>query len=186
MATLVATLAGSTSNSYITLETADQIADNLPGGDDWLELTEEERNLSLITATRWLDTLNYAGERCEDNQRLKWPRKDATCDGVTSDCEGIPYRIQEAETKLAILYTTEPGKFPGGGGSGAAAGTYVKRQKLGSLEIEYDQYSGTSVTSCDNCNDPAIITSFPWLRDLLGCWLGGITGGVGLMLRVRS
>ena len=48
------------------------------------------------------------------------------------------------------------------------------------------QYSGTSVTSCDNCNDPAIITAFPFLKDLLGCWLAGLSGGVGLMLRVRS
>ena len=47
---------------------------------------------------------------------------------------------------------------------------------------------GTTVTSCDNCNDPKIITAFPWLKDLLGCWIGGggAVGGVGLMLRVRS
>ena len=90
---------------------------------------------------------------------------------------------------LAIKYTTDPGLFPGeGSGRGAAAGTYVKRQKLGSLEVEYDQYQGTTVTSCDNCNDPKIITAFPWLKDLLGCWIGGggAVGGVGLMLRVRS
>ena len=61
----------------------------------------------------------------------------------------------------------------------------MKRQKLGSLEVEYDQYSGTSVTSCDNCNDPAVITAFPWIRDVLSCWVG-LSGGVGLMLRVRS
>ena len=185
--TLDATLSGATSNSYVDMTQALAIAQNIPGGGDWAALGEEERNLSLIVATRWLETLNYAGERCKETQRLKWPRKGASCDGITSDCVGIPYRIQESEVTLAIKYSTEPGKFPGGGsGGGAAAGTFVKRQKLGSLEIEYDQYSGTSVTSCDNCNDPAIITAFPWLKDLLGCWITGVSGGVGLMLRVRS
>ena len=185
--TLDATLSGATSNSYIDMTTAVAIAANIPGGSDWVLLTEEERNLSLIVATRWLETLTYGGDRCKATQRLKWPRSGVSCDGIVSDCAGIPYRIQEAEVTLAIKYTTDPSLFPGEGGGGAAQGTYVKRQKLGSLEVEYDQYQGSSVTSCDNCNDPKIITAFPWLKDLLGCWIGGgVSGGVGLMLRVRS
>ena len=185
--TLDATLGGATSNSYIDMTTALAIAANMPGGGDWAALGEEERNLSLIVATRWLETLTYGGNRCETTQRLKWPRTNVTCDGMMATCDAVPYRIQEAEVALALSYITEPGKFPGAGGGGAAAGTYVSRQRLGSLEIEYAQYDGTTVTTCDNCNDPAIITAFPWLRDYLGCWLGGgVSGGVGLMLRVRS
>ena len=187
--TLDATLAGETSNSYIDMTQAVALAQNIPGGGEWSLLGEEERNLSLIVATRWLETLTYAGDRCKATQRLKWPRSGASCDGVVSECTAIPYRIQEAEVTLAIKYTTDPGLFPGSGsGGGAASGTFVKRQKLGSLEVEYEQYSGTTVTSCDNCSDPVIITAFPYLRDLLGCWIGGngVTGGVGLMLRVRS
>jgi len=185
--TLDATLSGATSNSYVDMTTALAIAQNIPGGGEWSVLDEEARNLSLIVATRWLETLTYGGDRCKATQRLKWPRSGVSCDGIVSDCAGIPYRIQEAEVTLAIKYTTDPGLFPGSGsGGGAAAGTFVKRQKLGSLEIEYDQYSGTSVTTCDNCSDPAILTAFPWLKDILGCWIAGISGGVGLMLRVRS
>ena len=185
MATIDATLSGATSNSYIDMTAALAIAENIPGGSDWAALDEDDRNLSLIVATRWLETLSYAGDRCQATQRLKWPRSGASCDGITSSCDAIPYRIQEAEVYLSLKYTTEPDSFPGNGG-GAPAGTFVKRQRLGSLEVEYDQYSGTSVTSCDNCNDPAIITAFPWLKDILGCWVGGLSGGVGLMLRVRS
>ena len=186
--TLNAVLGGPQANSYVTMADAVGIAENMPGGGEWVALDEELRNLSLIQATRWLETLTYSGDRCTTTQRLKWPRQGGVCDGVTSTCDVIPHRVREAEVSLAMIYTTDPGKFPGGGGGGgAAAGTYVKRQKLGSLEIEYDQYSGTSVTSCDNCSDPAIFTAFPWLKDLLGCWIGGgVSGGVGLMLRVRS
>ena len=185
--TLDATLAGETSNSYVDMTEALAIAQNIPGGGIWATLDLEDRNLSLIVATRWLETLTYGGTRCKDTQRLKWPRLGATCDGIVSDCAGIPHRIKEAEVTLALKYTTDPGQFPGSGsGGGAASGTFVSKQQIGSLVVEYEQYSGTSVTSCDNCSDPVIITAFPYLRDLLGCWIGGVSGGVGLMLRVRS
>ena len=122
--TLDATLGGPTSNSYITMADAMAIAENIPGGGDWAVLDEEARNLSLIVATRWLETLSYGGDRCNATQRLKWPRIGATCDSIVSDCAGIPYRIQEAEVTLAIRYTVNPGSFPGanGGGGGAAPG----------------------------------------------------------------
>ena len=183
--TLDATLSGSTSNSYLTLVTAEQIAANMPGGPDWIAATADEKNLSLIQATRWLETLNYKGDRCTASQRLKWPRKDATCDGMTSDCTSIPYRVQESEVALAIQYQKSPSKFPGGGsGSSAPTGTYVKRQKLDVLEIEYDEFSNAESSSCDTCGDPAIIQAFPWLVDLLGCWAAGISTGSNQMIRL--
>jgi len=184
---LDATLSGPNSNSYLTLAEATALAANQPFADQWAATSDDDLVFALVTSCLWLETLNYAGNRCVATQRLKWPRSGATCDGVVADCTAIPYRIQETQVQLAWLYIKEPGKFPGGGsGGGAAAGTFVKSQQIGSLKIEYDQYSGTSVASCDNCNDPAIITSFPFLKDLLSCWLTGISGGVGLMLRVRS
>ena len=126
--TLDATLSGSTSNNYLTMATALQIAANMPGGGDWIAADEELRNLSLIQATRWLETLNYKGDRCKSSQRLKWPRNGAVCDGVTSDCSGIPYPIQEAEVALAVQYNSKPGLFPGGG-SGGSAPTGVRHVK---------------------------------------------------------
>ena len=183
--TLDATLSGSTSNSYLTLVTAEQIAANMPGGPDWIAATADEKNLSLIQATRWLETLNYKGDRCKASQRLKWPRSGAVCDGVTSDCSGIPYRVQESEVALAIQYQKSPSKFPGGGsGSSAPTGTYVKRQKLDVLEIEYDEFNNPESSSCDTCGDPAIIQAFPWLVDLLGCWAAGISTGSNQMIRL--
>ena len=183
--TLDATLSGSTSNSYLTLVTAEQIAANMPGGPDWIAATEDEKNLSLIQATRWLETLDYKGDRCKASQRLKWPRSGAVCDGVTSDCSGIPYRVQEAEVALAIQYKDKPNLFPGNGSGGTApTGTYVKRQKLDVLEIEYDEFNNPESSSCDTCGDPAIIQAFPWLVDLLGCWAAGISTGSNKMIRL--
>ena len=183
--TLDATLGGSTSNSYITMETAVQIAANMPGGGEWTAEDLEVRNLSLIQATRWLETLNYKGDRCKASQRLKWPRSGAVCDGVTSDCSGIPYRVQEAEVALAIQYSSKPSQFPGNGSGGTApTGTYIKRQKLDVLEIEYDEFNNPESSSCDTCGNPAIIQAFPWLTDLLGCWVSGISTGSSKMIRL--
>ena len=183
--TLNPVLGGEQSNSYVTMIDALGIAENVPGGGDWAALGEEERNLSLIQATRWLETLNYGGNRCSATQRLKWPRSGATCDGVTSTCDAIPYKIREAEVVLAIQYTTKPSQFPGSGSGGSApTGTYVKRQKLDVLEIEYDEFSNPESSSCDTCGNPAIIQAFPWLTDLLGCWVSGISTGSSKMIRL--
>ena len=184
MATLDATLSGTTSNSYVNLIFANEYAANQSWGSKWGVLTDDEKIVALITATQWMETLSYAGNRCDVLQRLAWPRANALCDGVKSTSTEIPYAIRRTEVELAYQANLTPEAIIGGGG--AAAGTYVKRQKLGSLEVEYEQYQGTAVTSCDNCNDPIVFTKFPWIKGFLGCWLSGLSGGVGLMLRVRS
>ena len=184
--TLDATLGGETSNSYVEMATAVAMANNIPGGGDWVVLDEEIRALSLITATRWLETLNYVGDRCSGTQRLKWPRSGdkAICDGVQADCTFIPNQIKEAEVLLAIKYTESPSSFPGaGGGSSAPSGTFTKRQKLGELEIEYEQFRGDATSSCDDCDLPEILRAFKYIDDLLGCWLNmGPSSGAGFVL----
>ena len=106
--TLDATLSGSTSNSYLTLVTAEQIAANMPGGPDWIAATQDEKNLSLIQATRWLETLNYKGDRCKASQRLKWPRSGAVCDGVTSDCSAFLTECKKQKLLLPFSTRTNP------------------------------------------------------------------------------
>ena len=188
--TLDATLSGATSNSYLTMETALQIAQNVPGGGEWAAKDEEVRNLSLIQATRWLETIDYGGTRCKATQRLKWPRSGATCDGVTSDCSGIPYQIQEAEVMLAIQYDQDPTSFPGtDSGGNTQTGTFVSKQQLGDLVQEFSAYPAgqTNTNHCSSCNDPIIIQKFPWLESLLRCWMSGASGsGTRVIARVRS
>ena len=188
MATLDATLAGSTSNSYVDLAEASAIARNLPFADDWAAAPNEDLEVGLIVATRWLETLNYVGERCTSTQRLKWPRKDAVCDGQVSTCSEIPYAIKEAEVILAWQYVLEPKSFPGFGGSAgdsAPAGTYIKRQKIDVLEIEYDQFNSNQYNDdCSDCTLPAILQEFPWLADLLGCWLGTNSSSGNRLIRL--
>ena len=188
MAVLDATLAGASSNSYVDLAEADAIAANLPFSAEWAALTDDEKITGLIVATRWLETLKYGGIRCAKTQRLKWPRDGAECDDQVSDCSSIPYAIKEAEVILAYQYVLDPKSFPGFGGSAgdsAPAGTYIKRQKIDVLEIEYDQFNENQYNDdCSDCSLPAILQEFPWLKDLLGCWLGNVTTTGNRLIRL--
>ena len=188
MAVLDATLAGATSNTYVDAAEATAIASNLPFYDEWLATPKVDIDNALIVATRWLETLSYGGTRCSTTQRLKWPRKDAECDGLISTCSEIPYAIKEAEVILAYQYVLDPKSFPGFGGAGgdaAPAGTYIKRQKIDVLEIEYDQFNENQYNDdCSDCSLPAILQEFPWLKDLLGCWLGNVSTTGNRLIRL--
>ena len=188
MAVLDATIGGSSSNSYVDLLEASLIANNLPFASEWESQSPEDRETALIVATRWLETLSYGGTRCSTTQRLKWPRKDAECDGLISTCSEIPYASKEAEGILAYQYILDPKSFPGFGGAAgdaAPAGTYIKRQKIDVLEIEYDQFNENQYNDdCRDCSLPAILQEFPWLKDLLGCWLGNVSTTGNRLIRL--
>ena len=187
-AVLDATLAGATSNSYVDAAEAAAIAANFPFDGDWVATPQADLDTALIVATRWLETLSYGGTRCTTTQRLKWPRKGAECDGLISTCSEIPYSIKEAEVILAWQYIQDPKSFPGFGGSAgdsAPAGTYIKRQKIDVLEIEYDQFTDNQYNdNCSDCSLPAILQEFPWLKDLLGCWLGNVSTTGNRLIRL--
>jgi hypothetical protein len=107
---LVATLAGATSNSYITVADASVYFDNRLDAADWTAATADNKAASLITATGWLDTLEFYGDRSATTQALKWPRTDVTCDGIEADATFIPREIKDAtcETALALLRSHSP------------------------------------------------------------------------------
>ena len=111
MSIIDATLAGPNSNSYIDLAEASAIAQTLPFAADWAATPNDDLERALIVATRWLDTLDYKGERCSETQRLKWPRDGAECDGQVSTCDEIPYAIKEATVILAWKYIEHPESF---------------------------------------------------------------------------
>ena len=170
------------------LDEAEQIAGNIPGGDEWIALTEDEKVFSLIAATALLETLQYAGQICSASQRLKWPRQGEDCEGRPFDCSTIPYKIKEATVMLAMQMAKDPGGIIGGGGvDNSPAGTFVSMQKLGDLQIEYSQFNNNVGSNCDDCNEPLAYQKFPWLEAILGCLTDmPIIGGARIIGRQRS
>ena len=186
--TLNCTLGDVAANSYVCLDEAEQIAANIIGGDEWVALPEDEKVYSLIAATALLETLQYRGEVCTATQRLKWPRQGLDCEGRPFDCTGVPYKIREATVMLAIQLAKNPGGIIGGGGVDTApAGTFVSRQRLGDLEIQYQQFNQLTGSNCDDCAEPLAFQKFPWLSAVLGCLTDiPITSGGRIIGRVRS
>ena len=181
-----ATLAGSVSNSYVTLAQADAYAANPPWDAEWPAFTDDQRTAALITACTWLQTLDWVGTKCSPSsddpllpQRLAWPRSDATCNGTTAACTVIPYEVTSAQIELAFQFAKNPKLMTGSTGSTVTG--EVKRQKLGDLEQEFFQ-SGSGAVEVGG----SLIDVVPWLPGWLGCWSLSSGGSSGLLLRVRS
>ena len=186
-----ATIGGEFANSYCDEAFADAYSSNQSWQAAWFAKTPEERQVSLISSTKWLETVSYSGTRCTSVQALAWPRSGASCDGVSSSCDVIPLRIRQAEVELAYQLINNPDAITGqpGGGGGAAAGTFVSMQKLGDLEQQFSAYpSGEqSGNDCTDCSNPEVINKFPWLRGFLSCYADISTGSESkVLLRVRS
>ena len=105
--------------------------------------------------------------------------------------QDFPQEILDAQCLIAYNLVMNPEMItgsPGGGGDGAAAGTYVSEQTLGTMSIKYAAYpSGESGSdSCVDCSTPDVIAKLPWLKGVLSCWADVSTGGSKVLLRVRS
>lgn len=193
MVNLDCTWGGALANSYICLDDADDIAANQPWASKWAELTDEEKKAALILATSWLDALPWCGVRCSADQALAWPRTEICCDGVYIDCQTVPNILMRTTVYLAYLFATNPhvledllnGLQPGGD---APRGTFVSKQKIGSLEQHYEQFLCCHPrVACDDCSIPLLLQKFPWIDDWLGsCYLCMSKGMGRTILRVRS
>ena len=81
-ATVNATLKSETANSYVTLAEANTYFETSPEESTWDDKSDDQKNRALISACRWIDTLNFLGDRCDNDQALKWPRNNYHVDNV--------------------------------------------------------------------------------------------------------
>ena len=194
---IISTLGGATSNSYVSGTDADQFAALQSWNDVWLGKTESERTIALLNAAKWLDTIDFAGTRCNPStdssalpQMRAWPRSDVSCDGVAATCSFIPQAILDAQCLIAYNLLVNPEMITGtpGGGGTTQSGTYVSKQQLGDLVQEFSAYpSGdTGGDSCVDCSTPDVIAKLPWLKSMLACWADISTSNSKVLLRVRS
>ena len=136
---IVADIGNTLANSFVTGVEADSFAAFQAWNDTWTGKTESERTIALVNACRWMETIDYAGTRCNPStndaalpQALSWPRSGASCDGVEATCSFIPKEIKEAQILIAYNLAVNPELITGTpGGGGAQAGTYVSVQQLG-------------------------------------------------------
>lgn len=157
-ATIDATLEGASANSYVTLAEADAYFETTPDDTNWANKTDDQKNRSLISATRFIDDFEFYGKRCTTTQALKWPRKDYKVDGVELACTLIPDEVKVGTFELARALANNTTALTGSKGTD---GTY-QEVKLGDLEVKYNE----------NSLNPGMVNTildvFPWVTSYLG------------------
>ena len=166
-ATITATLKGETSNSYVTLAEANTYFETAPEESTWDDKTDDQKTRALISACRWIDSLNFLGDRCDNDQALKWPRNNHHVDNVELVCTAIPKGIKYAQYELARALANDTDAMTGNKGTD---GTY-EEVKLGELEVKYNTNS-QGVGTINNVFDV-----YPWLQSYLGPYCLGGSGG---------
>ena len=171
-ATIVATLKSATANSYVTLAEANTYFETVPDSTTWDNKTDDQKNRALISATRWIDTFVFYGDRCDDGQALKFPRNNYQVDGVELACSKIPNPIKYAQYELARALANETDAITGNKGTD---GTY-EEVKIGDMEVKYNTDS-QGVGTINNVFDV-----YPWLQSYLGAYCLGGSGSYQVRL----
>ena len=167
-ATIHATLKGESSNSYVTLAEANSYFETSPDDSTWTNKTDDQKNRALISATRWIDSLNYYGDRCDEGQALKWPRNNLEVDDVEMVCTAIPNNIKYAQYELARALANDTDAITGNKGTeGVVKEIEVE---IGDLK-EKKKYNEASLANGSVNN---LFDVFPFLQSYLGAYcLGG-------------
>ncbi len=165
-ATINATVKDANANSYVTLAEANTYFETVPDSSTWTNKTDDQKNRALISATRWIDSFVFYGDRCDDGQALKFPRNNYQVDGVELACSTIPSNIKYAQYELARALANDTGAITGTTGKDGN----FEEVALGDLRVKYNTDSqGTG--SVNN-----ILDVYPWLQSYLGAY---ILGGAG-------
>ena len=169
-ATIIATIKSETANSYVTLSEANDYFDTSPDSSTWTNKTDDQKKRSLISATRWIDTLVFYGDRCDESQALKFPRTNYQVDGVELSCSTIPNNIKYAQYELARALANDTDAITGTTGKDGN----FSEVKLGDIQVKYNTDSqGTG--SINN-----ILDVYPWLQSYLGAYMLGGAGSFQL------
>tara|TARA_B100000886_G_scaffold307142_1_gene239988 strand:+ start:312 stop:842 length:531 start_codon:yes stop_codon:yes gene_type:complete len=165
-ATIIATLKSETANSYVTLTEANSYFETVPDSSTWTDKTDDQKNRALISATRWIDTFVFQGDRCDEDQALKFPRTNYQIDRVELSCSTIPLNIKYAQYELARALANDTDAMTGNTGTDGN----FSEVKLGDIEVKYNTASqGTGLVN-------NILDVYPWLQSYLGAY---ILGGAG-------
>ena len=165
-ATINATIKGENSNSYVTLSEANDYFDTSPDSSTWTNKTDDQKKRSLISAARWIDTLVFYGDRCDDGQALKFPRNNYQVDGVELACSKIPNNIKYAQYELARALANDTDAMTGNVGTNGN----IAEAKLGDLAVKYN----TSSQGTGSVNN--VLDVYPWLQSYLGAYMLGGAG----------
>jgi hypothetical protein len=136
--TIDATVGGASANSFALLAAASAYAEGkFPAPTTWTAASDDDKNRALVSATRWLSSLEWVGAQVDTTQALAWPRQEAPNpvdpNGFDYETTVIPQPIVDATCELALAFvaagSTDIAALPRTDG--------VIRKKVDVLETEY-------------------------------------------------
>jgi len=140
-------------NSYVTLEEANEYLAGAFKADAWTEASEADREAALITASRQIDRQPLRGAKAAADQPLQFPRAGQV---------GVPREVKAAVCEQAIFLLRQS--------------EYDRKR-----ELAIQQGVGSvTIGDASETIDPAVVrvrmtttTICPAAQELLRPWLGG-------------
>jgi hypothetical protein len=122
-------------NSYIT---ASEFRDW--AFDRGITIAESDQAIEryILRAMDYFETLNFIGNKANENQPLQWPRTEALIDGYYADATEIPVQVQRA------LYETTKVEIDGYSQYNTIDRRTI-REKVGDIEVEYASNSESRI-----------------------------------------
>ena len=150
-------------NSYATLAVALEYVTtrvpNLATAAAWIALTDAQKSMYLVNASRTLDSLSkWIGEKYTRDQGLYWPRGAAVVDGFLLDSTVFPPVIVQATIEFALWQLSNDGAV--------SIGTNAQYNAIRVGPIAIDFNAGAGIRSTEY---------FPDIVSLLLKEYGGIT-----------
>lgn len=128
----------SNADSYVSVGDAD-IYFAARNNSDWDALDTAEKEAALLYATAYIDSkYTWPGYVYNTNQSLDWPRNSAY-DDEERVLSGVPLILRNSVCELAVAHAVNGASLTQTFDRGGA----VKREKVGSLEVEYMDGAGS-------------------------------------------
>ena len=164
--TVIATPGAANANSYLSVAAADDLADDYLGPLNWTAATTDNKGRALITATRYLDQLEWLGSRATTTQSLAWPRSGAECGEWSFEDDEIPAPIRQAAFDLAEALLGAPALLRGQGAGNAELIPGIPNASLKSARVDVIslEFRDGAVPNSQNA-----LNVLPGLRQTLGC-----------------
>ena len=100
-----ATIGGTSSNSYCTVEQADDYFGGRMYADNWDSLGDSDKEKVLVMAARRVEAERFAGIKTDQNQSLQFPRTGLTDkEGYIYSETVIPQGVINAQCEMALFY----------------------------------------------------------------------------------
>lgn len=122
-------------NSYITIAEYNDWANVRFGTRDTAPAADEDAEALILRAMDYFEAQSFTGQKTDSTQPLQWPRAWVTIDRYAIDANTIPTEVKRSIFELTYAEEIGESKL-------AITERQTKKEKIGSIEVEYSDGSG--------------------------------------------